>query len=95
MLSLVTDSRSEPLVCAPNELTGWGDARCNHATMAAALLRLERAMAAEPSAVQIAVSGVLTARLSESTVLAERMSETELIESDASFVGQPLYLPPM
>eukprot|EP01043_Picozoa_sp_COSAG02_P070343 COSAG02_NODE_12416_length_1549_cov_1.113793_1_plen_297_part_10 len=25
MLSLVTDSRSEPLICAPNDLTGWTD----------------------------------------------------------------------
>lgn len=95
MLSLVTDSRSEPLVCAPNELTGWTDPRFNNGILAAALLRLQQAMAHEPSAVQKAVNTVLAARLSASTSLADKMSEEELIKTDASYVGAPLYLPPL
>jgi hypothetical protein len=95
MLSLVTDSRSEPLICAPNELTGWTDPRFNNGILAAALVRLQDAMATEPSAVQRAVNAVLVDRLAASTALADKMSEAELVETDASYVGAPLYLPPV
>jgi hypothetical protein len=95
MLSLVTDSRSEPLICAPNELTGWTDPRFNNGILAATLVRLQDAMATEPSAVQKAVHAVLMDRLVASTALADKMSEVELIETDASYVGAPLYLPPV
>ena len=66
--------------------------RFNNGILAAAL-RLQQAMAHEPSAVQ-AVNTVLAARLSASTLLADKMSEEELIETDASYV-ETLYLPPL
>ncbi len=94
MLSLVTDSRSQPLVCAPNDLTGWTDPRFNNGMLAAALVRLQNAMGTEPSAVQEAVNAVLMDRLAAST-LADKMSEAKLIETDASYGGSPLYLPPV
>ena len=78
MLSLVSDARSEPLVCAPNELTGWTDSRFPPAMYDAAVARLQAAMAGEPSAVQTAVSAVLAERLVEAGLAAKMQDENEL-----------------
>jgi hypothetical protein len=103
MISLVSDERSEPLICAPNDLTGWTDSRFNTAMYAAAVDRLERLVAAkQATAVQQAVSDVLKAKLAAAEAgevkvadaLAERLNEGALIATDEAYMGQPLYLPP-
>jgi hypothetical protein len=63
MLSLVSDRRTSPLLCRPNELTGWTDGRFNTGMFVGALARLKIAVEAGPTAVQRAVSSVLGERL--------------------------------